>query len=214
MAKRAETEIARSVVEALRIDHEVFQEVSIGGDTVDIVARTGSVLWAVEVKTSLNLQVIGQAMMNRRCFHYSSVAVPAAKRGKGEDAALRFLEQNGLGMIVVKQDGRIYERLPARFHRRVISRLVHLCDEQKTYAEAGNAEGRRFTLFRATRDQLYQYVARNPGCSLKDAIENTFHHYSSFSSARNCIRNYIKSGVITEIQNDDGRLYVAEAKGT
>lgn len=220
----AETDLAAAVVDLLSHDHDVYQEVKIAGGTVDIVAKRGPILWAVEVKKSTSLAVLGQALRNHGWFHYSSIAVPdKRRRGRGEDAAFQFMKQNGIGKIEIQERRRwnkesaealgweyrleASEVERASFNRRAFTKWVQLYEQQKIFAPAGTNGGGAFTPFKGTRVLLLEFVTAHPGCTIKEAMSAIDHHYHKLSTAMSCVREYIKTGVIDEIRNEDGRLY-------
>ena len=98
-----ETEIAAAVVRWL-VDMEwtVYQEVSLGGRVIDLVATRGPLVWAIECKVSLGLAVLEQAYGLLGYAHYVSVAV---REPTSEDSVVRwFAEQvvaaeHGIGVI-------------------------------------------------------------------------------------------------------------------
>ena len=92
--------------------------------------------------------------------------------------------------------------------RKAQTKYVYLCDEQKTYAEAGNADGKRWTPFRATVFNLIRLVEKSPGCKLSDAIKELEHHYASYGSAKSGLYAMINTGVIKELKIKKGRLYL------
>ena len=100
----------------------------------------------------------------------------------------------------------INETVKAKLNRKAIIKHVRLVDKQKTYSEAGNANGQRWTPFNQTISELTCYISKNPGCKLKDALSHIEHHYASISSAQNSIRTWINSGVIDNISIDRGVL--------
>lgn len=62
-----EQQVAEIVVAWLEsLGADVYQEVECGTGVADIVARIGAELWIVEVKTSLSLALLCQAMERRR----------------------------------------------------------------------------------------------------------------------------------------------------
>ena len=100
-----ETEIAAAVVRWL-VDMEwtVYQEVSLGGRVIDLVATRGPLVWAIECKVSLGLAVLEQAYGLLGYAHYVSVAV---REPTSEDSVVRwFAEQvvaaeHGIGVLEV-----------------------------------------------------------------------------------------------------------------
>jgi hypothetical protein len=193
-----ETEIAARVVEWLESQYwDVYQEVAYNGKVADIVATSGYLTWIIECKRSLSLALLEQAMIWKQygVAHYLSVATPYKFHiVRGGQAAIWFLRQQGIGLIYVRPY-EVHQNIPAKLYRRAFTSLrKSLNDRQKTYVKAGNADGRYWTPFQETCRTLRRFVGENPGVCLKDAINGIRHHYSSDSSARACISQYLQSG--------------------
>ena len=96
-----------------------------------------------------------------------------------------------------------------------MSHRIKLYDEQKDTVGAGSANGGHFTPFKKTSSGIQRIVKLNPGIILKDLIEQADHHYGSDSTAKQCIKHYIETGVIENIKMErDGRFlrfYPAES---
>lgn len=218
MSKTSETDVARPVVEWLQDwNWTVYQEVQHyrGGNVADIVAVQDGLVWIIEVKTSLNLSLLAQAYGWKYYGHFISVAVPKiSQRSDGRAIASRILRDWGVGLIEVGSS--VSEYIEPRLHRKgqASEFRERLREEQKTWAEAGNNQGRRYTPFQGTRQSVQKYVKRNPGCTIKDLIENVSHHYSTPTSAKACILRWIESGVIDGIRMDiDQRPYKLYPEG-
>jgi len=181
----------------------------------------GKILWAIEVKTSLNLAVISQANYWLHRTHYVSVAVPVVKRTNARDFAFSLLSNLGIGLLKVGEIGYrktigVEEMIPPKLHRKVslnhnyrsYSRTCKLLNEkQKTYAPAGNSYGRRWSPFKDTCDQLAALVKKLPGISMKEALDKITHHYSSVSSARGSLSHWISEGKVLGVRIErEGRL--------
>ncbi|MEW6614016.1 MAG: MmcB family DNA repair protein [Thermodesulfobacteriota bacterium] len=105
IAKMSEVEIAKVVIGWLQdLRWEVYQEVQIGacGPIADIVAVQDKLLWIIEVKRSLGLSVIGQALHWKTFCHYVSVAVPYKRWTKEHDTAVYFMKRDGIGLLKVQ----------------------------------------------------------------------------------------------------------------
>ena len=214
MRKLKETDLGKVVVAHLRdYGWEVYQEVQLHGAVCDVVGTKGNLIWAVEVKKSLSFDLIAQAESWTRYAHLVSVAAPMTKneigrRGidRGRELAKRVLEERGIGFLAIEVPARgdplirPYRSSQGRLHRRVLSDQFRnaLREEQKTYTEAGTRGG-YFTLFKKTRMDLIAHVARNPGCSIKEAVDAVDHHYTTDRSARGSLVNLIHRGVIPEV---------------
>jgi hypothetical protein len=193
----SEVDLARIVVSWLaEAGWDVYQEVEVGGCIADIVAVDGPRLWVVETKTSLGLRVIGQADRWRIWANMVSVAVPPSC---SMEIASRVLGLLGIGHIVVGCHA--YENLRPELRRRVGSRLRDsLRPEQRKWAEAGNAAGKRFTPFQATSKNLKELVERMPGRSIGELLPHLKTHYGSAPTARNCLVKWAEKGVIPGVK--------------
>lgn len=221
-----ETELAAKVVDWLREQHwEVYQEVQPrhSGRTADIVAVNGHLLWVIEAKNSLSLALLDQAFRWKGYANYVSIATPRPKRHtKGEDAARLFVRHFGIGRLSIRRrSGDNVDQVvaPQLCRNRLDTLMDCLTEQHKTYAQAGNAEGRRWTPFRNTCMELQRVVQGQPGIHLKAAMDKINHHYNSDSTARASISRYLQmntnivKGVRCEREGRYLRLYPQEKQG-
>lgn len=216
-------EIVVAYLEALGAD--VYQEVEVADGVADIVARVGAELWIVEVKTSLSLALITQALDRRRLAHKVFVAAPYT-RARGIVADM--LQELGIGLLDVAPAregvmvcgfdiGQPAVRIivdSRRWNRRPVELAAALRPEHKTHAKAGAiGAGGRWTPFRDTCEQLARVVASKPGIPLKDAIGEIRHHYRSTSSARTSLAHWVQRGKVPGVRLEPGhppRLHPAD----
>jgi len=210
--KIKETDLAKALIASFDgTQYEIYQEVETLVGIADVVLKHANFLWAIEVKTSLSLQVLGQAFENKQLYHYSSICVPRVRANKGTAVAEKFCRDHGIGIFHARIDtchNAAVETLRPRINRHARVKNVRLSEIQKTYADAGNSNGDRWTPFNQTVNELKRYVTRNPGCRLKDAMAEIGHHYASIGSATSSIRTWIDKGVITGIENKRGILRI------
>ncbi|MEW6614017.1 MAG: hypothetical protein AB1401_00875 [Thermodesulfobacteriota bacterium] len=86
--------------------------------------------------------------------------------------------------------------------------MAILTKEHRTFAEAGNCDGKRFTPFQATCMKVAATVKASPGIILKDLIESVDTHYTSTSIARTSILKWTQQGIIKGIHieyEDEGK---------
>lgn len=210
MSKRmTEAELAETLINFLRVERwEIFQEVETPWGRVDIVAKQGPIVWAIECKTAFGFPVLEQAFKAVGHFHYVSVAVPYGKRaGLGE----RIARQEGIGVLEIPA---LYwrfvnEKVRPRLNRRPVG-IPHLCAEQKSWAKAGTNGGGYWTKYKGTRERLINLVKAEPGKLFTDAIKALEHHYASTASARSCLYRIIDTGGIPELElrYEDGKLHI------
>lgn len=201
----SEAELAARVIEWLTEQgYECYQEVQIfsGGGVCDIVATHGPVTVAVECKVSLTLAVLEQANSWKWVANMVYVATPI-----GRKFGTHIAQILDLGVIFSSSRG-AYEEVRPEFRRRVSPILrSKLRDIHKTYAVAGNPNGRRWTPFQNTCDGLRVYVKANPGCSMKDAIAGISHHYQTPATATSAMAVWIGKGIVKGIRLErEGRL--------
>lgn len=232
--KIREVDVAKPMVEYLKaIGYGVYQEVEIASGRADIIAVRGDILWIIEVKTSLSLALIEQAYNRVRVAtaHYVSVAIPNSKLNS---FAISLLKEKGIGVFVVDvelasrysdgtygeySDCEYYGYMPIREKcKPVLNKCVNskrlqylknsLCEEMKTYCNAGSAGGGQWTKFKATVESLKKIVRDNSGMTLREIVEKYgMFHYRTKYSAISSLDRYIRAGVIDEIAIDKGRLY-------
>ncbi len=110
-------------------------------------------------------------------------------------------------------DGKTYrdyvnEVLKPRLARKAVTDRIRgaLCDAHRTYAEAGNPDGKRWSPFQETARLVREEVERHPGCSMKQLVEAVDHHYASVASFKCNMAKYIRAGIIDGIRvEQEGR---------
>jgi hypothetical protein len=216
-----ETELGQIAVEYFS-EHpsfDVYQEVPLMGGYVDIVVKIDKFYHCIECKTSLSLEVISQALERKPYCHYVSVFIPSSRGSGGKYLALNLLKQYGIGCYEYNpKHNTVIETLPPKINRRVIDRHLKstIREEHKTYAQAGSRNVRRYTSFRATVDELVRYVKANPGQPFNVVLGVIKTHYKTMSTARSCLLDYIKTGVIPEVRielGDHGKILLFPSDG-
>lgn len=205
----SETELARHVVAWLTQEGwDVYQEVAYGGPRADIVATRGAVVYVVECKMTLSLALIEQALHWQPYAHMVSMAVPLPKR----ECSGRGLSQR-LGLGILTSAPRIHEEVHPEFRRPSSDRLRQaLRDGHKTFAPAGNAEGRYFSSWQHTCQQVARWVAANPGKTLRELLAAVPTHYKTAASARGALAKWIELGKVPGVRlAREGRAVRLEA---
>lgn len=213
-------EVVVAYLEAMGAD--VYQEVTIAGGVADIVAKVRAEVWIVEVKTSLSLALLTQAMERRRLAHRVYIAAPYTRHVR---EVAEMCSELGIGLLEVRtgdfgghweyEQPRVTERVEGRrWNSRPLKLSARLDPEHKTHAKAGapGAAG-RWTPFRRTCERLAGIVHMNAGCTLKEAIDKLEHHYSSDRGARTSLAHWIASGKVPGVRIERGdalRLFPVE----
>jgi hypothetical protein len=199
-----ETEIAEPVVQYLEQHHwEVYQEVSLGGATADIVAVQGPLLWVLECKLRFSLALLEQAEEWIGLSNLCSIVTPHRTRQvRGHRLGRRIMGILGIGHFEVGYS--VQESVRPALRRKRSGRLQEaLCPEHKTFCKAGSAGGGMWTPFKRTSRDIVRAVHRNPGLAFKEMMADLKHHYSTDASARACILRWIRAGVIEGVRLDE-----------
>lgn len=193
----SEVDLASKVITWLEKDGwDVYQEV----DDIDIVALRSPVSWAIECKLSMGFSVLEQAVRRTGRAHCIWVATPYRK--SNYKIARLCCEKLGIGWITVaKNTDYIQIQCYPNFQRRLVRPIKkYVRPEHKTYAKAGSPSNRSWTPFKATCRELKNLVILKPGITLKEAITNISHHYSSNTSARSSLTNHLLRGIIDGVR--------------
>lgn len=191
-----ETELADKFINYFS-DFEIFKEVPANG-IIDFVVKNGIISMAVEVKTSLNFEVIHQANKNKYYCDYSYIAVPKPKK---ESFAYDICAMLGIGVLVYDNVGfgrGIIETVKPLKNRKHKFYKLKLEDYMKR--SVAGSQNDRITAFKATVENMVRYISRHPGCTLKDCLNNIDFHWSNISSAKGCVYQWIKMGIIKEFR--------------
>lgn len=191
-----EQEFAEKIIDYLHIHSwEVFQEVYVGR-VADIVAVKHNLSWIIECKMSASLKVIEQAYSWIGYANYISIATPSTNYFFN-----KVLLNYGIGSICFGNNT-VFVSNQAKLKRSILKKDIrnYLCNEQKTYAKAGNNERKVFTPFIKTKLSIQEFVKHNNGCTLKQLVEGIEHHYCSDQTAKQNIVRLILDGVIDGIE--------------
>lgn len=213
--KMKEVDLAAVVIKYLQAyGWDTHQEVS----GIDIVAEKRGLVWGIECKLGLGLEVMEQAWRNMMWVHHSSVAVPRRKNWRLAGFAESMCRQQGIGVLQVDMvdqvdsewhevvEEAVLPRLGHQSHRHYVTRLRNrLCDDTRNYSQAGSPSPKEWTPFKTTCRAIRQYVARHPGCSTKQLVHGISHHYKTHASACGSLLSYARGGIIEGVKLVQGR---------
>ncbi len=215
-----EAKLASLVVEHFEeAGWDVFQEVTFGGPVADIVvtrkSREGApLIGVIECKTSLSLDLIGQAVHWTKYANWVWAAYPMSRASEHGFGAT-VLRHYGIGTVPVGHS-EVTKGAPPTFRRKIDKRLFDTLrpEHQSGFAKAGSNAGGHYTPFKGTCLQLCRLVESSPGITLKEAIRKMTHHYSRDSVAAACLAKYLKSGVIQGVmeRHEGGKTLLFPAR--
>lgn len=211
-----ETEIAAAVVAWLTAEgFEVYQEVEVRPGILDIAARRRPVVWAIETKVRLNYEVIAQAERWVPHVHRAVVACPCHWPLHPYDQAL--FDRLGLGLVSVHGgDGARLEcvhRIDARLNVHSDGAVARaLREEHKTYSQAGQSGGPRWTRWKSLCKDFRAYVRDHPGCTAREAVLGMqakaakFGQAGRYGAAASSLLRGVKGGYVPGVRCEAGAI--------
>lgn len=227
MSKPSEEQIAAVVVRWLEdLGYDVYQEVELvnGGIRADIVAKRGPELTIIETKATASLALLYQCLERRRFAHRVYAGVHVIR----ESAAFREVcEMAGVGLLSVRlqdpyatvRDGSDWGRervdevvASRRWNTRPLKLASRLRPEHKTHAKAGAQTGGHWSRWRDTCEQLARRVRVEPGITLKAAVKDVTHHYSSARVFVSTMASHVREGRVAGVKLENGALWPVEVR--
>ena len=194
-----EIELAEKFIAFFGPEYEIYKEVP-GYGIIDIVAKSGPITIAVEVKVRLDFRVIEQAKNNMQYCTYSYIAVPASVR---KSFGYQICRDYGIGVLSCRESC-INEEVIPKINRKRKYYLLHL-EEYMKRSVAGSRND-RITAFKATIERMTLYIKQHPGCTLKECLEKIDFHWGNIYSAKGSVYQWIRRGIITEFKLENGKL--------
>lgn len=219
MGKLKETDLAAPVTEHLEAcGWDVYKEVPCGSGVADILAVKDNRIWVVELKRSLSLQLLDQAIDRHFKTHYVSVAVPMPKTSKPvvtSSAVNTVLNVYGIGVFMIKT-GRspiIEVRKPDLFKDvwdKDIKRLLASLHPKMKKNIAGSTAGKRWTPWKEWKKNVQNVVKANPGITPKEMVTRlpSIAPYRKNKNAMDAAVYYSRSGLLegVTVRKVKGRL--------
>jgi hypothetical protein len=180
------------------IGYEVFAEVQAWSGRADIIGRRRPAIAAVELKTSLTMELVEQAVKWRHFCHYIYIAIP--RRTKPVPKFInKILSENRIGILEVSRTGSVHTIQQARFNRPYQdvrnSRFnwdTILKEEHKTWLEGGSAGGGYVTGYKLMMNRIAAYLRRQKDwVTIDEILEHCETYYASpKSSLSQALRNF------------------------
>jgi hypothetical protein len=186
-------------------DWDCFPEAQIRqrGPRADLIAIKDSLLWVIETKLSLNLQVIEQALRWRDLGAlYTSIAVLKPKRKYHQKFTWhsnfvdRFFRQEGLGLIFGDLlDNTVIEAIPPRLHRYNYQRskniIAQLDPRMKLYIPGSTSKEGFSSPYQRTIENAITFIAAQKTCSINELLTNIKTHFRVRAKARNFLIKHL-----------------------
>lgn len=221
-----ETDLAKPIIDYLESFHwDVYQEVPCGSGVADILAVLDKRIWVVELKKSLSLQLLDQAIYRHYRVNYVSVGIPRPKTYNPEikgTAVNHILNSYGIGVFMVGgRKGILKERSPILNRRPYFSenieKILKSLHPKMKQNKAGSRPGNNWTPWKEWKEDVERVVAKNPGITPKEMVDKLkrIDPYRRPDNAMHAVVYYARSGLIERVkvakENNRLHLYPREA---
>lgn len=178
------------------------------GGRADVVVTSGPLVGVVEMKQSLSLDLIEQALRWRGYAHYIWIAIPYRPQSYKKFVSM-VLKDYGIGVLTVSKQGSVWpDKLPQLVRRT----LPHLKDSLTAYHQSaevkgGQSGGGYITPYRITMNHIRRFLSREQEWrTLGEILAHCETHYASpRSSLAKALLLY--EGSWCEQKKERGRLY-------
>ncbi|MGE5703526.1 MAG: hypothetical protein ACM32O_13430 [Clostridia bacterium] len=152
-----------------------------GGGRADIVVTSGAVTGVVEMKRTLSLELLDQALRWRGYANLIWIAIPH-KQKKYKQVVTILLRDYGIGLLAISKTGRVWCIQNPRFSRRIVAHLREALSEHHLNSglKGGHSGGGYITPYRITMNSIRHYLMRAGGWrSIRDILDHCETHYAS-----------------------------------
>lgn len=211
-----ETELFPSVKQWLEErDYDVYAEVTsiTTGGRADVVGVSGPAVAVVEMKNSLTLEVVAQALRWTYYANYIFIAVRASGKRRINRYVRDLLHREGVGLLEIVFPDKpsifrgpyVFQAAPARFHRRIDDHIREELTQKHKELPGGHHGGGYVTTYSKTIDRVkdfLRYQAYGDWATLDDILNYCETHWSSpRSSLAHALRNFESDWCETKKEN-------------
>jgi hypothetical protein len=216
----SEKELAKAIVDELRASgwtvYPELKDIDIVASKPDETRTRGLRVIGIECKKHFNLTVLAQAFGKKRYVDEMYVGVSQGWKNN-ENFGCQIAKKFGLGVYFVQKYFSYREKtaqykvkleVEAELFPRKTSSIEKLFDpEAETFAEAGQAGGKQWSVFKKTSLLITNFVKDNSGKTLKEVVDSIPHHYKSAAGARTTLKKLILKGVIENVRYENDCLF-------
>jgi hypothetical protein len=215
--KHKETDLFQPIKDYfLNRDCEVYSEVMAGsyGSRADVVVKQGPAIGVIEMKTSLNMDVLEQAYRWLHYAHFVYVAVPLGRSHHINDYLRHCMVRDGIGLLYVDfrddyyiKEPTIHEPIHPKFNRKIKNMWNKwITEEHKNTLPGGSYGGGYITPYKQTIKRVQQYLKRRSyAVTLNELAECVPTHYMNVKAGLFRALTVIETDWCESYLNEDGK---------
>lgn len=169
--------------------YKVYTEIPIVGACIDMVARKGSFLIAIELKMSLTKQLIHACYINHVFCDLSYAAVPTEPSKKSKELCKRY----STGIIKVTNEVKIIVEANNRFgfYKPEHDRMLKYCSGTPWGGVGGLPQLKGVGPAIECAKRVKEYLTNHSGASWKEIFESVNNHYANYKSMQSALREKV-----------------------
>ncbi len=169
--------------------YRVYTEIPIAGACIDMVARKGNFLIAIELKMSLTKQLIHRCYTNNLDCNISYAAVPTETSNKSKALCKRY----GIGIIKITHEVNIILEAnkthePFKPHH---DRMLKYCSDVPWEGVGGLPQLKGVGPAIECAKRVKEYLINNPAAKWREIFDNVNNHYYNYKSMQSALREKI-----------------------
>ncbi len=169
--------------------YKVYTEIPIAGACIDMVARKGDYLIAIELKMSLTKNLINTCYINRLFCNLTYAAVPTEPSIKN----ITLCERDSIGIIKVTDKARIVleakNRLKPCYPEH--DRLLEYCSGVPWDGVGGLPQLKGIGPAIECGKRVKEYLIDHPAAKWREIFDNVHNHYFNYKSMQSALREKI-----------------------
>ncbi len=169
--------------------YKVYTEIPIAGACIDMVARKGNFLIAIELKMSLTKQLIHACYTNHVFCDLSYAAVPTEPSTKSK----MLCERYSVGIIKITDETKITLKANTRFgfFRPEHERMLKYCSGIPWDGVGGLPQLKGIGPAIECAKRVKEYLINHPAAKWKEIFDNVQNHYYNYKSMQSALREKI-----------------------
>ena len=169
---------------------KVYVEIPVAGACIDMVARKGNFLIAIELKMSLTKQLIHTCFTNQICCDLSYAAIPTEPSNKNKELykkyAIGIIKVTSKVEIISEANGNRFKPFAPEYKR-----MLKYCSGIPWEGVGGLPRLKGVGPAIECGKRVKKYLITNPRAKWKEIFNNVDNHYYNYKSMQSSLREKV-----------------------
>ncbi len=167
--------------------YKVYIEIPIAGACIDMVARKGNFLIAIELKMSLTKQLIHTCYTNQICCNLSYAVIPTEPSIKNKELCKRhnigIIKITNEIEIILEADSRRFKPFKPEYDR-----MLKYCSGVSWEGVGGLPQLKGIGPAIECAKRVKEYLISHPAAKWREIFDNVNNHYYNYKSMQSALR--------------------------